>query len=80
MPAHAQPIPDLEERASDRLHRLATAGREALAQYRSLHSAELLEFDAIWEAMDAISPWVMAPTIRKTAARFCICVPLNNPR
>jgi len=60
MPAHAQPIPDLEERASDRLHRLATAGREALAQYRSLHSAELLEFDAIWEAMDAISPWVMA--------------------
>ena len=59
-PTPAQTTPDLGHRTSDRLHRLATVGREALHHYRSLHSADLLEFEAIWGAMDAVSPWVMA--------------------
>lgn len=60
---HPAISPDLGGRISSRLHRLATAGRDAHWHYRSVHSSELREFDAVWGAMQAISPWVMARSL-----------------
>jgi len=50
-------------RTTDRLHILEKAGVSASERYRQRHSIDLLAFDAIWEKMKEVSPYVMVHSL-----------------